>query len=334
MCSGFLLLALLSTAPNPHLDLARGHLDALEYREALTEIDTALKAPDNSRDVLLEILMLRGITAASLGEHALAVESFRAVLSLDPRRELPRELAPRVREAFEAGRAWSAQHGALAFLHDPEPSDGRVHVKLERDLLSLARRVRFHFEGDHGTFLAVGGELRNEEASAVPPPEARGGWWAELLGLNDAVLAKIGDRQQLLPLPARAAVSSVAPQLERPGPVSSKAKARHRPLAYGLLGAAGTSVLAGSFFGISAARSRAEIAGATRDGDGRVVGVTQAHAYALDQQSRRDDALAWTLWGTAGALAAAGGALWWWGRERPVQVTPTAGGVSVSGVWP
>ena len=90
----------------------------------------------------------------------------------------------------------------------------------------------------------------------------------------------------------------------------------------------------GIVFGAVSNGTRAKVTGATTDATGRVTGLTQKEALALDAQQRTEATLANVFIISGAALAAGGVTLFILSREdTTVTLVPAAGGVSVAGTF-
>ncbi|MCI0569263.1 MAG: hypothetical protein L0Y66_00775 [Myxococcaceae bacterium] len=334
-----LVLVLLSLAvpsaaepPNPALERAQQHLQALKYREALTELEQALSRPDNERATLLRVLELRGVTAAVLDRLDTANDSFRRLLVLEPSFVLASRHSPRIQSAFAESRAWLETAGPLRFAASTVPARHAVEAQVQADPLSMARRVRFHFLTETGKWRAVGGELEGARVEVDVPSDAAEGWWAELLGDRDGVLARAGSADSLLALPVRTPPPALAAPLPPMPPPPPPVEPSFRWAAYGLWGVAGSAAVAGTVFGLRSRGARETLDTAARDGEGRVVGLTQVQAQSLRSRSHNDARLANVLFGTGAVLALGGVGVWWWGQT--LRVAPGPGALVVTGALP
>ena len=100
-----------------------------------------------------------------------------------------------------------------------------------------------------------------------------------------------------------------------------------------VLAAGAVAAGVGAVFGIQASDARTRVAGAERDGLGRVTSITQRDAQALETTARSQATLANVLFGVGGGLAAAGVVLIIIGPDSApsVALSPAPGGVLVSG---
>lgn len=358
----FLFAAVLACAPAAWADAsalvqkAQGEARALEYPAALKTLDAALATAGNERATLLAIYQLQGICHAILGQEPKALKAFQALLSLDPERRLSGSHPPRVTTAFFEARSWVAQVGSLAAQAAPASIEGgkveQLAVEVKADPLRLAREVRFHLQLE-GRESVVDVSLRGG-AAAAPVGAPKVTWWAELLGEKKAVLLAVVP--QSAPLSETAPTSSgsgataaaepaAAPVAEQPRQAPAPAvetapAARLVPgarvaglvLAALGLGAAG----AGIGLGAASAGTAARFSSLPRDAEGRVTGMTQREALALDAQQRTEAALGNVFLIGGGALAAAGVVIFAvsFAGGGEVAIVPSGSGAALVGTFP
>lgn len=337
---GFVALLLFESAsaaaPAPtgaqQLSRARQATIDLDLDEAEKALRLALESPGNDRTTLLGILEQQGIVAGLGSQGQKAIEAFKMLLCLDPRRKLLGDYPPRVTAPWTAATRWVADRGALnVSALPPEQSQGTLKslsIKVASDPLSLGRRVRFHVRPEGADWATVDASVTAGVAQApVVGPAIR--WWAEYLGDHEAVLATVGAPD--LPLEARidgkgAEVAGV----ERPGLLGRLPGGRVAAL--GLAAAGGAALVTGVVFGVMSASARAQIAAAAPGPSEKVAKITQQRELELEKRAITDATAANWLFAGGAALAVTGVALWWWGG--PVAVTPAPGGAVVSGVFP
>jgi hypothetical protein len=332
-------------------DKAEREARGLEFQLALKSIDQALAATENDRTLLTRIYLLQGICLATVNQEAKALKSFQILLSLAPEARLEGNYPPRVSTAFFEARGWVGQSGALAAEPLEATIDGAqvkaVRVKVQNDPLKLSREVRFHLVIDGRT--RVLDVALQQGAASAPVNAEKVSWWAELLGDKKAtltpVIAEVSPRNER----AKAAVA-VAPAPEpKPAPVASAApaakpqvEASKAPDASGrraaglLLAGLGLAVAgAGIGLGVSSAADIARFESAERDADGKIVGMTQREAQALDADQRTKAAVGNVLIIGGGVLAAAGVVIFAasFAGGSTVAVAPAGGGVAISGTF-
>ncbi len=326
-----LCLALPAFAANPSLEKARALVEDLAFEAALKALDAADKTEGNDQATVLEILRLQGITFGTLGKDAKTRDSFRKLLMLEPGSRLPGDVPPRVSKPFAEAQEWVATNGPLTATAASSVDDTRVKsvsVTVEKDVLRLARGVRFHL-GVAGGERAVDVLLTAGKAEA-PVAEAAVSWWAELLNERGGVLLKVGSARSPRQEGAVAVAVARVEASTSSGPIAGGWR---RPLGFGVLGAGVVAAGVGVVLGLQATGSFSKVSGATRDAEGRVTGITQVAAAAAERDGRMQATVANTLFGVGGALAAAGVVLVIIGpsSEPTVALGPTAGGVMISG---
>jgi len=341
-CLPLALLAL--AASNPDVARAVNLMDELQYPEAARVLDAAAKQPGNDRATVLQIFELQAVIASTLDQGARARGFFRALASIAPDYRLGRSYAPKVVSLFAEAKGWVAKHGALRLEADPAPSGSiaSLSARVAADPVKLAREIRFHFRADGGAWRAEVVPLAAGRAS-VPVKARRVEWWAELLGEAQSVLAQQGTEQRPLAWGAVRLEMPPPPTAGRaPGmsPLGKVPPANRTAGGPSVLALAGWCVVAlgaasagtGGYFGWRSSQARARVAGAEVGADGLTRGLTQAEAFALDDQARKDAWAANALF-VAGAAAGAGGiAMVVFGQ--PVEVGVGPGGVSLEGPIP
>lgn len=305
---------------------ARRQLDDLEFEAALKSLDAAERSEGNTRETVLEIHLLRGLAFGTLGKDAKTRDSFRKLLMLDPKAELPGDLPPRVKTPFFEAREWSEANGPLTVVPSAELEDGAVKwlvVTVRKDVLRLVRAVRFHV-GEEVFDVAV-----TQGVARTPVPGPSASWWAEALSDRKGVLLTLDARVDGRG-PGEAVVAT-SPEVVTQA--LSGGGAWRRPLGGALLGAGAVAAGIGVAFGVLSSGARAQVTGATRDDEGRVTSLTQRQAAELEAQSRSQATVANVLFVSGGVLAAAGVVFIVIGPDAaPVaSLTPAAGGVVLSG---
>jgi hypothetical protein len=291
--------------------------------------------------VVLRILELQGITAASLGQPARSQAALRQLFVLKPDYPMRRDYAPRVMtQVFEA-RAWASSRGALK-VEELEPEiKGEVvrsvGVKVTADPMTMVRGVRLSVRTGNGAWKSQLVPLADDQAkvaAAVREVE----WFAEVLGERNRVLVMIGDAKNprlakvAEPVAAAPAVVQQAPAAGQvTGKAPSSAPAFLRPTSYVLGGLAVLSVAGGTYFGLSSADARKQLTSPTLDEQGRVSGLTQVEADSLNKTMQRDAVIANSLFVAGGVMAATGVTFFLLGDD--VQATPVPGGVTVRGTF-
>ena len=287
-------------------------LDVPDYQGALEAINAGLAAPGNDRRTLVLLYELRGIITASLRAGQTALTSFQHVLALEPDFQPTRDYSPRVRGPYLEARAWLADNAPLRFAPLPPQSEQgavrKVGVAVLSDPLRQARAVRFHLQAPTRAWTAESVPLTDGKAQAILRVPGSG-WWAELLGDHEAVLSRVGSREKPI-VEAPLTLTRASPQLRT-----------HHLVSLGLWGGAVLSSGVGAWFGAQSNGRLESIRTAERDGEGRIIGLTQREAFALERQSRVDATVANVLFATGAALAAGGVTTWFFGGAA--AVTPT-----------
>lgn len=350
-----LVLALFPGGAFAQVDKAEQALQDLEYPNALKALEVARKQPGNDRATTLRITELQAIVLATMGQEAKALKAFQVLFSLAPDFKLSGNHPPRVTTVLYEARGWLDANKPLSARQLPgvakEGLITELQVELINDPLKLVKELRFH--------LLVEGKASEVKVPATgalvtaPANVQRLSWWVELLGEKEAVLKELASAtsprlEAAAPLPV--AVKAKEPELKaepRPEPVVEE-KAPEisewvepaRPLsgtrvgAIALMGGGVAAAGVGIVFGVLANGTRAKVTSATLDATGRVVGLTQKEALALDAQQRTEATLANVLIISGAALAAGGVTLFLLSREEAtVALAPSAGGLSLTGTF-
>lgn len=351
VCALFPLVAL------AQVDKAEKALKDLEYGEAVKALETAKKQVGNDRATTLRINELSAIAYATLGQEAKALKAFQLVFSLAPDFKLTGNHPPRVTTAFYEARGWLDQNKALEVRQLPGVAKQglvtELQVEVVNDPLKLIKEVRFHLLAD--------GKVSELEvpvtANLVVAPAGvqRLSWWAEALGEKKAVLVNLSSAgspriEAAAPLPVAVKPKAVepAPQLKpapEPEPVveakepelsaweePAKPMPGKRVASLALMGGGAAVAGLGIAFGAMSAGTRAKVTGAEVDASGRVIGLTQKDALALDAQQRTEATLANVFIITGAALAAGGVTLLILSLDDTrVSLVPTVGGVGLAG---
>lgn len=337
-------------------------VEDLKFAEAGPELDAVLAAQGNSRETLIRAFWLKGMVAATVNKPEVAREAMRALVAIAPDFKPDANQPKRVMTPWFEARGWAEANGALTFVRvpaDPEqPHVARLRARVQLDPLKMARAVRFHLREDAAAWRTAQATLVSGEAS-VPTSGQRVEWWAELLGERAGVLIAVGS--ELGPLVEVAAPAKVAAKVEPvakaddkpvalppsavlvPAPTPLEAAPNvvaqgtdsgrpFRVASYVVFGSALAVAATGIYFGVTSNSEAARISGGTRAPDGAITSLTQREADRLNGDSRSHATVANALFIGAGALAVAGGALWWSGHR--LSVTPTPAGVSVGGELP
>lgn len=319
-------------APNARVEEARKLIDDLELEAAVKVLDGAEKTEGNDRAALLEILTLQGIAWGTLGKDAKTRDAFRKLLMIAPEATLPPDQPPRVRTPYLEAREWTSSNGPLTATPGVDLGDGLVRavkVSVEKDVLRLARSVRFHLKLDGADQVLEVPVTAGKAVAPVGKPSAS--WWAEVLSERKAVLLEVASAAK-----PREEWTQVAPAAAAPQAVTEPVAASggwRRPTGVVLLGAGAVAAGVGAVMGVMSTDARARVNGATRDDLGRITDLTQREAAALETSALSQATVANVLFGVGGGLAAAGVVLIILGPsgEPAVALSPAPGGVVVTG---
>jgi hypothetical protein len=90
---------------NPDLETARALYQNLRYAAAAEQLQQALRIRGSSREQLIEIYRLLGMSQAVLENEREAQEAFSMLLSLDPGADLDTDLSPKILDLFKRVKA-------------------------------------------------------------------------------------------------------------------------------------------------------------------------------------------------------------------------------------
>jgi tetratricopeptide (TPR) repeat protein len=127
-------------------------------KEALLVLDRVLQTRENPRDVIQAALVKRGVVAGSLGQEALATESFKGAMALDPSLVLPDGSGPATTAAFVAAKKFWQGKRPLTVAHVPPGAlpgtkAARLVVTVESDPLAMVKQVAVRYRlGGQGAF--------------------------------------------------------------------------------------------------------------------------------------------------------------------------------------
>lgn len=355
-----LFLALAALPAVAQVDKAEKALRDLEYPAALKALDAASKQVGNDRATTLRIYELQAITLATMGQDAKALKAFQVVFSLAPDFKLTGNHPPRVTTAFYEARGWLDQNKALDAKQLPAVTkDGLVtqlKVELINDPLKLIKEVRFSVLIEGGKVTDVDVPVTGLTVTA-PASVQRLSWWATLLGDKKAALKELSSASSPrieaaapLPVAVKPKVEEPKPDLKlqpKPEPVveapeekpeisaweePAKPMSGKRVASIALMGGGAAVAGLGIVFGVISNGTKAKVTGATTDASGRVTGLTQRDALALDAQQRTEASLANVFIISGAALAAGGVTLLILSLDdTKVALVPTAGGVALAG---
>lgn len=352
-----LLLVLVPVAAFAQVDKAEKALRELEYPEALKALEAAKKQVGNDRATTLRIHELQAIVLATMGQEAKALKAFEVVFSLAPDFKLTGNHPPRVTTVFYEARGWIDQNKPLEVRQLPGVAKQglitELQVEVANDPLKLIKEVRFS--------VLVDGKVSEVEVPvtgailSIPANVQRLSWWATALGEKKSVLAELSSQsspriEAAAPLPVAARPKNVepAPQL-KPAPEPEPVVAAKEPeiaaweepaqpmpgkrvVSIALMGGGVAVAGLGIVFGAMSSATRAQVTFAQTDSSGRVIGLTQKDALALDAQQRTQATVANVFLISGAALAAGGVTLLILSLDdTKVALVPTVGGVGLAG---
>lgn len=321
LCSLLLGATAAGAQENAALEKARNHIVALEYKEADDALELAWKSPGNSTAQLVDILRLKGIVAASLGNSSRAVTNFLTMFTIDPEAKVADGLPPRVMTPYFEAKGRLSEKGALKLkTSSSRDADGNAQLIVEvvADPLGLVKSSRISFRLNGGARQTVTSETLPGMATVAG---VQIDWWAVALNEFGGVLGTFGSEAQPL----------VGPPPRQPTPqvdATAPAKAPSTPMspvriaAFPLLGGAAACAGIGIALGANAASLKTQIDTLPTDASGHVTTMSQKDAQAIDQQQRGLATGANVLFIGAGALAVTAVVLFIAGSTPPV--TPTA----------
>lgn len=357
----FLLLAL-PTLAFGQVEKAEKALRELEYPEALKALEVARKQTNNDRATTLRILEMQGIVLATMGKEAQALKAFQTLFSLVPDFKLSGNHPPRVTTVFYEARGWLDQNQPVTARQLPAQTGNGVvtqlQVELANDPLKLVKEVRFGVIVDGKTTetdVPVTGQM-----ITLPANVQRLSWFAVLLGEKKAHLKELSSatsprieaaaplpvavkpkeepKPEIKPQPKVEPVPEAKPEPKpeitewtEPPPPAAPMSGK-RVASFALLGGGVVAAAVGVAFGVVSNSTKAKVTGAETDSTGRVTGITQKDALALDAQQRTEATVANVFMISGAALAAGGVTLLILSfGDTQVALAPAAGGVSVAG---
>jgi hypothetical protein len=249
-------------------------------------------------------------------------------------------------KASDAGRL---EAKALA----PATAGGRVAqlaVEITNDPMKMVKKVRFHVKADDKAWTVSQADVVGKNAS-VSTDGSLVKWWAEVLGDREAVLFDLGSadapkqegsapvaQPEIKPVPKEEPVAPPPPAAAvevATAPTPSEGASGLRLAAYGMIAAGAVGLAVGAVFGACSFYNRGLIDNAKTDGNGVVMGISQARAFALDTQVKLQATIANTLLGVGGGLAAIGVVLFLVSPSpsASVALVPAGNGLLLSGNW-
>lgn len=184
-----LVLASPALADSPKLDQARKAIDEVRFDDAQRLLVGAIADGGNSPAAMREIYKLSASSAVVLGQREVAEQNYRRWLALDASAKVGPEVAPKLREPFEAAQAYIAAHGRLTAIATRVSGDA-IDVSVTDPLgmavsasvaggtavpLSTERRARLTSSDPAAVMVAVlderGNRLVEVTAGPAPAPE-------------------------------------------------------------------------------------------------------------------------------------------------------------------
>jgi hypothetical protein len=182
--------ALLGTArAHPLLDQAQRALEAGEFDVAIEAARQAEAAQDLSRQDLVSLLALRATAHHALGQNEDALAALRLLASLEPAHVWSPATPPSIVEAY--ARAASGLSGPLGarIVRVLESGQLVLRLEIENDPGGLVRGTRIWVRRGARDFEA-------HDDRSVPQDLEGGdlGYYAEVVGLGNAILVTVGSR--------------------------------------------------------------------------------------------------------------------------------------------
>jgi hypothetical protein len=336
---------------NPDLEKAQQLLAQKKYDAALKSIDAAAKKGGLERESMLTLLESRGLAQASLGQTEKAEESFRAVLQLEPKRELTGKYTGKVVPVIAAAKEWFKTNGTIEVGPlDPGTEEGRVKqvsLFVKNDPLKLVRKAKFYVRKDGGAWKPVEANMANGAAATDVDGEVIE-WWAELLTERNDQLLFLGSAGKPIKQTAPAPVAVARVEEKKPDAPVAQPEAKLVPApekreevvtikepvtrmsglrttGFVLMGVGVVAAGVGTYFGVTSNSTRETVKASLAMG-----GYDPVELYNRDQGAITNAAIANALWIGGGAVGLTGLLFAILGTD--VVVTPGAGGgVSVSG---
>ncbi|MCA2977428.1 MAG: tetratricopeptide repeat protein [Myxococcaceae bacterium] len=329
---------------NPDLERAQSLLAQRKYPDALKALEAAEKKGGLDRDSYLTLLESKGLALASTNKLEPAELAFRAVLGVDPRRELSGKYVGAVNKPIDAAKAWVAENGPISIVAlEPGISGGQVtqlSLAVKNDPQRVVKAVKFYVRMDGGSWKPTDAALVNGAAS-LDLTALAADWWAELQDDRKNQVAFLGSALKPLratvPAPVAAAPppapeKQVEPAATTPAPVATAAAAPPgvsglRIAGYVTAGVGLATLGVGTFLGVSS-NAQAEAIRAAN-----VPGANQAVLFEQDQARIATAVTANVLFIAGAVLVAGGGVLWFLGApEAAVAIVPMGPtGLAVTG---
>ncbi len=205
-------------ATDANIKKAESAYGNLEFEGALRLLDKALANQGNSRSQLVRIYLLRGLCLGSLSRYPEAKKSFSMLLALEPSYRLDSDIAPRIREPFDELLRKNMPRLDIQILPPQLAFFGKstvFFVQVKADSVGMSRNVRLWFRPMGATKYSKinakiegAGEIRLSIPAEIWSGQTAGGqkagglisWYAEVLGQNESLLWRTGDKLHPLAL--------------------------------------------------------------------------------------------------------------------------------------
>jgi hypothetical protein len=175
---GLFLVAICLSAPSlaasTPVQKVKRLYEQLYFKEARLLCDAALEAGRLRRADLLQLLEYKALIAASSGKEPVAVETFRRLLSVEPKFTLGKGHAPRIRRALAAARRWIAKRSPIGIvLRAPRQASAQrtipFRLEVSADPLAMVARAALYIRArGQGRFRVY--PLAGEYRWQIKPP--------------------------------------------------------------------------------------------------------------------------------------------------------------------
>lgn len=266
-------------AANPALVEGRALYQSLRYERAAEKLLVATQAPDASPEERLESYDLLARSQAALGRMKEVQDTYRQLLLWDPQAPLPRDAAPKIREAFLRAKEELYRRDYVELQQQQAPP-GQLAVRLV-DPWGQVKALRMQVRGPQGFTPQPLAKDRSGARAELPPPAEDGtvSLYVEAESDPGQVVARLGSAGQ--PLVFRGVPRPVPPQA-RPvagaalAPVAEQVSSGGGPkwAGWGLAGASVVAAGVGALLAVQAshdsrAADQAPWASETRERDAR-----------------------------------------------------------------
>jgi hypothetical protein len=207
-------------ATNPALEEGRTLYQSLRYERAAEKLLVATQAPEATREERLESYDLLARSLAALGRMKEVQDTYRQLLLWEPQAPLPRDAAPKIREAFLRAKEGLYRRDYVELQQQQAPP-GQLAVRLV-DPWAQVKALRMQVRGPQGFTPVPLPRDRSGARTELPPADEDGtvSLYLEAEGQGGQVLARLGSAGQ--PLVFRGVPRPVPPQaLPAPAPASA-----------------------------------------------------------------------------------------------------------------